>query len=648
MAREDGAVHERKINIPMVTRAAETRPSSYREEDNSLEVVWSTGARRAMFDWLEWDIVDEELSLEAGAVRLDRLNAGAAVLDTHDSWQLRSVIGSVEPGSARIDGAQAVARVRLSDTEDCKDIVAKIRAGHIRNISVGYIVHAVTRFHEDGKRTLLRVDDWEPTEISFVPVPADSGAQVRSQNAEQGGFPCIVRGLPAASKEEKDMSSVKDNPAGETVERNEQPEVNAVPAAVTAKRIRDVVSRSDLGAEFALELVARNEDAPLTEAGLTDAITEKLAEKRNSKPIDQRSEVVGPVASGEEFRSSLESGLLSRNKRPSELTEDERMFRGMGLRELSRFYLEAQGKRTLGMRPDAMFVEACRFGAHGTSDFGTALQNVAQKSLLEGYNASEQTFWPFTRRATLKDFKPSSLVALAALSPFLLVEENAEFKRLVAEDFGDTVQLATYGGIFALTRQAIINDDAGIFTDIPSEMGRLAADHESDTIYGILTSNPAMYDGTALFHADHGNLAASGSAISVASVGAGRAAMAAQTTEGGRKISGLYPKYLVTGPAKQTEAEQLVAAVTAAQTDKVNPFAGKLMAVTDPRITDNSWYLAAEARHSGLVAGYLEGQEEVFLDTREGFDVDGTEWKGRLDYVGKAVDWRGLYKNPGA
>ena len=35
-------------------------------------------------------------------------------------------------------------------------------------------------------------------------------------------------------------------------------------------------------------------------------------------------------------------------------------------------------------------------------------------------------------------------------------------------------------------------------------------------------------------------------------------------------------------------------------------------------------------------------------ETRNGFDVDGVEIKCRLDFGAKAIDWRGLYRNPGA
>jgi len=639
-----------QVTAQRMSRAAEMRPSSYNEADRTLDVVWSTGAAVMRFDWWDGEYYSEELSMKPDAVRLERLNAGAALLDTHDSWQLRSVIGSVVPGSARIEAGKGIATVRLADTDDVRDITDKIIAGHIRNISIGYMVHQYTRIEKEGERTVMRADDWEPTEISFVPVPADAGAQARSRDASQGGHPCIIRGAPAAQSRNNDMEEdeiqagaapVVETPA------NEQRAVPPAPATVTARRIQDVVTRSDLGADFALELVARNSEKAMTEAELTDAVTTKLEEKRNAAPINGANRVSDPVASGEPFMRAIEGAILSRGKRPSEVDADARMFRGMGIEAVSRFFLEQNGQRTLGMRKEEIFVAACRFGAHGTSDFGTALKNAANKAMVEGYAAAEQTFWGFTKRATLKDFKPASLAGLAALSPFLLVAENGEFKRLTASDFGDTMQLSTYGGIFALTRQAIINDDLGIFANIPEELGRLGAEHESDTIYAILTGNPTMYDTVALFHSSHGNLAGTGTAITIDSIGAGRAAMANQTGEGGKRISGNFPKYLIVGPNQQTAAEQLVAAIVAADTAKVNPFAGKLEAIVDPRITGNQWFLAADQRLSGIVAGYLEGQEEVFLDTREGFDVDGTEWKGRLDYVGKAINWRGLYKNPG-
>ena len=60
-------------------------------------------------------------------------------------------------------------------------------------------------------------------------------------------------------------------------------------------------------------------------------------------------------------------------------------------------------------------------------------------------------------------------------------------------------------------------------------------------------------------------------------------------------------------------------------------------------------YLAASPNQIDTIEyAYLEGQQGTYIETRNGFDVDGVEIKCRLDFGAKAIDWRGLYKNPGA
>jgi hypothetical protein len=157
-----------------------------------------------------------------------------------------------------------------------------------------------------------------------------------------------------------------------------------------------------------------------------------------------------------------------------------------------------------------------------------------------------------------------------------------------------------------------------------------------------------VYDGTSLFTLGHGNLAAAGTAITVASVGAARAAMRQQKTAEGGNMS-IRPAFLIVGPLQETAAEQFLAVVTAQQTASVNPFSGKLQLVIDERIIDYSWYLAADPNaYDTVLLAHLEGQEEVFTDTHLSFEVDGIKFKARLDATAKVLDWRGLYKNPGA
>lgn len=658
---------QQQLAIPMQMRAAEVRPSSYQESDNSVEVVWSTGARVARFDWWDWEYYNEELSMEPGAVRLERLNAGAAVLDTHDSSQLSAVIGSIVPGSARIEGGLGIARVSLAQTEDVKDTVAKILAGHIRNISVGYIVHQYTRIEKDGERTTVRADDWEPTEISFVPVPADAGAQVRAANAQQGGFPCNLRGFPAASKKERIMDPEDQGaPAGNAVQRTEQQpaapapapapapvEPRQTPAGVTATRIRDVVGRSNLGSDFALELIARNETAPLTEAGLTDAITAQLAGERNVQPINQN-RVGDRGIDSQGYVDAVANAIALRGDPSLRLSDAEaaaaREFRGRSLLELARFHLEQQGVRTGGMDKLQLAGESLgmsRSGQLSTSDFANILSTAANKSVRRGYEAAPQTFRRWATVGTLPDFKAAPIVGLGDAPALLLVQENGEFKYGSLADLGDSYKLATYGRIIAITRQAIVNDDMRVLTRIPAAFGTQAALLESDMVYAQLTANPTMYDTVALFHANHGNLG-SASAINEAGLTAAKAAMRKQTSAEGTVLN-LVPRFLIVGPDKEVEGQKMLTAVQPTATSGVNVFQSSMELIVEARITGNQWYLAADPAVIDTVElASLEGQEGVYIENRVGFDVDGVETKARVDRVAKALDWRGLYKNPGA
>lgn len=179
------------IRLPQMLRDAEVRAGSFDEKTNTIDVIWTTGATVRRFSWMDGEF-DEELIVSPNAVRLDRLNAGAPFLDTHGQWSLNDVIGSVVRGTARIEGGKGLATVKLSSAVDAVDRVARIKEGTVSNISVGYRIHAVERKEMDGKVPLHRVVDWEPWEISAVPIPADPGAQVRSGGKKPEVFDCRV------------------------------------------------------------------------------------------------------------------------------------------------------------------------------------------------------------------------------------------------------------------------------------------------------------------------------------------------------------------------------------------------------------------------------------------------------------------------
>lgn len=182
------------ISLPQFTRRAEIRSQSFDKSANTIDVVFTTGATVRRNTWMDGPY-DEELVVSANAVRLDRLNLGAPFLNAHNQYDLSAVIGAVVPGTARIESGEGLATIELSRAPEDQSTVAKITGGLIRNISAGYFIHRVEKTEaDDGSVAVWKVVDWEPAELSAVPIPADPGAQVRSGGRQDAMafMPCTI------------------------------------------------------------------------------------------------------------------------------------------------------------------------------------------------------------------------------------------------------------------------------------------------------------------------------------------------------------------------------------------------------------------------------------------------------------------------
>jgi hypothetical protein len=233
------------------------------------------------------------------------------------------------------------------------------------------------------------------------------------------------------------------------------------------------------------------------------------------------------------------------------------------------------------------------------------------------------------------------------------VNEGGEYKRGPLGEGKESYRVETYGKIISISRQVLVNDDLNAFTRIPQLFGVAAANLESDVVWGIINSNPNMGDGVTLFHANHKNLAAAGAVISVASLGVARKTMAVQTGIDGLTTLNVRPAFILVPAALEVTAEQLLAVnmIPAKSTDVVPQSLRTLTVIAEPRLdatSSTAWFLSANPGQIDTIEyAYLDGQNGVYIETRVGFDVDGVEIKARLDFGAKAIDWRGMYKNPG-
>lgn len=115
------------------------------------------------------------------------------------------------------------------------------------------------------------------------------------------------------------------------------------------------------------------------------------------------------------------------------------------------------------------------------------------------------------------------------------------------------------------------------------------------------------------------------------------------------------PKFLIVPVSLETFAEQLLSSLVDPAKNSSTPnldFIRGLTLIADPRLDANStaaWYLSASPyQMEGILRAYLAGEARPYLEENQEFDRDALSYKVRLDFAAGVMDFRGLYKNPGA
>jgi phage major head subunit gpT-like protein len=668
---------------------ADISPRSINDADRTVELIFTTGAAvRRMDYWTGKDYL-EILSLDPAHVRLDRLNDGAPLLDSHSAWSVADQLGAVVPGSAVLMKKAGLVKVRFSKREAVEPVWQDVRDGIIRSVSVGYMPHKYEETAGEGDAIPTRkAIDWEPFEVSMVPIPADAGAKVRGGSADANPCEIVTRAQeePKPSKEavptkESKMNEDRSETIAESVERTAPPATPPPPAEPTerdagaaAERtrvqgIRNACLAARLPRSFEDKLIADGVALVDAQNRVFDELRKRDANPGTPNPNAGRVEIVGddPMV---HKRRGIENALLHRcfPRQPGpvpgkmvgfELSDEGREYRGLGLMDIAEIYLRGQGVRITGMNKldragAALFTRA---GMHTTSDFPYLLADAANKLLREAYAEAPQTWQPLARSVPLADFKASNMLQVGEAPALAEILEHGEFTHGTITEGREQVQLKTYGKIFAITRTALINDDLNAFAQVPAAFGRAARALETTLAWAQITSNPTMGDAHSLFDATyHINYTASGTAISVDSLGVARKALRSQKGLDGVTRLNLMARYLIVPAAKETIADQYVAQITPAEGAKANPFAvgGRtpLAVICEPLLDGTSataWYMATDvASAPALFYGTLDGQAGPSVDQELGFDIDGLKVRCRLDVAFKAADWRAIYLNAGA
>lgn len=519
-------------------------------------------------------------------------------------------------------------------------------------------------------------------EVSFVAMGADANtsATVAASGGEGGdmGFEAWLKAKgfdPAAltDQQTKFLRAAYDAERGNTDRHGNPPPVVDVNAAIEQIR-REAATETQRIAD--IRKVCARHSGPTMEIGGKpvpieahaiaegwDANRAELECLRAVRPTVNAVTGTQPAATADVLAAAVAvSGRLAHIERhfpAATLEAADRLFRrGIGLQELLLTAARANGYHGRGsVRSDLREVLQAAFSSLSLPGI---MSNNANKFLLQGFTAVDATWSMIAARRSVSDFKTITSYRLTGGFQFEEVGPTGEIKHGEVSEEGYTNKASTYGRMFAITRQDIINDDLGALTAVPTRIGRGAALKLNSVFW------TAFLDNASFFVAGNSNYI-SGATTNLASEGLRKAVETfRKMTDADGEPLATTPKFLLVPPELESVADELHTSTNlntggAATSERVpnrNVFAGKYQPIVTPYLSNASytgysttaWYLLADPADIPVIeVVFLNGVESPTTDTAEAdFATLGIQMRGYFDFGVAKQDYRGGVKSKGA
>ncbi|WP_161993652.1 head maturation protease, ClpP-related [Muricoccus nepalensis] len=478
---------------------------------------------------------------------------------------------------------------------------------------------------------------------SFAHAPAAVRAMASAAPQSTPTTPSTQPAAPAPQQETTMSGTATTTAPGGTTPA---PAVVTGPQPATLEQLQGIAARAKLGSDWVVaQLVAK-----ATEATARDAALDALAGQQAQRPG-----IVGvPTASSADTDRASVAAIAKRGgvKKP-EIIAAAGPMAGLSLQDMAADFYEARTGKRARLPTAQLYREVFASGTVGmqtSGDFGVLLGQSIEAIVIDNAQRVSQEWRKIGRVYSFDNFRQRDVAGAFDAPDLEEVLEHEEIRYGAIQRALGRLGLKTFAKGFAFSRQAIINNDLTQFTADGATYGAMAARSLSARVWRVFqlgtTSAYNMTDGQPFLSAAHNNLAASGSAITEASLIAAANALASQAAVAGKPL-GLAARYLVVGTGRRFEAQKLMASLKLADnTDNV--FNGAYEIVYEPSFPENAWALMADPDvHPIIAVSVLNGREDPEVVTEASFDTFGLKVRVSLDYEAAPIDWNGVYYNPG-
>lgn len=595
-------------DVDVVTRAAAISSGSMDKENRSIDAIFATDAPTLVMDRRTWNPIDEVLRMD-GMIPTGKI----PVLKDHNHYSTDAVMGSAT-GMKRTDHGMSARLSFVKGDPEIDRTWNKIEQGHLDSVSAGYRVFEYTdipagtsrmvkgvSYKAGPDRTLRISTQWQPKEISIVPIGADEFSKMRSA----ANLPRPIRkdmsmnrtllaylltlGLRAEAPEAEalefhgKLEDAQRDFADSLAVRSKDPDPDPTPepepdpapapteesrrAAIEQGRLAELNRRAAItklaGKSIPAELLARALDEDKSVEQAKDLF---LDHYRNSKepPVKTAPGIIVRMGESDLTPELLSGAILHRAGRGEDIvpakvfTKSNRVvpearrkmldeiqgrsaeFSYMPLIEVCRMAIEMDGQR-----PPHNPIEIAKRALSGGTLASIFTQSI-DATMLQAYEVTSDSTAPLTRVRDVANFKTQTEFAMQNTSAMALLPRGGSIRDTSIDDNQETFKVHRYGEHFTVDEQDIVDDRFNALSDVPREMAVDAAQVFPDLFFALLVANPTMAtDSVAMFDSTaHGNVI--DTAYSRDQLKAAHVAMMKQRLNG--KNLNITPQFILAGP----------------------------------------------------------------------------------------------------